>query len=121
VKKLREENAEFLLVGPVIELKLKALKKEGIIISVALPDKVMSKIIVQFSSAVPGVVDILFREEVRGFFKRTPSKILAHYRTKTSVAELLDFQREDKHMVQIGKVKFNVDKLLAFVNTRLKW
>jgi hypothetical protein len=75
--------------------------------------------VVQFSSAVPGQFDILFKETVGGWPRK--KQIRAHYSIKTSIAALLDCQKDDKRILEIGKVKFHVKKLLTFVNENLKW
>jgi hypothetical protein len=39
-RRIRDENLDLMIVGPVIELRFTKLKNDGVIVSIALPDKV---------------------------------------------------------------------------------
>eukprot|EP00298_Acanthocystis_sp_HF-20_P016964 c21637_g2_i1.p1 GENE.c21637_g2_i1~~c21637_g2_i1.p1 ORF type:complete len:130 (-),score=23.20 c21637_g2_i1:77-466(-) len=117
-RKLRNENKQLMSVGPVVEIKFTKLKDDGIIVSAAFPDSLYPKMIVQLSSPLPGSINILFREPGKGLRAKVHK---AHYQIYMTLAMLLDCTKTNKHILEMGKVKFNVDNFLTFVNERLHW
>ena len=115
-KSLRDENPELLDVGPVVEMKYQDLKDQGIINSIVLPERILKGLVVQFASSVPGEMHVLFKEK-----PKKSKKILAHCQFNTSLAALLDMQKDEVKVADFGKVRFSVNNLVTFMNVEMRW
>ena len=113
-KSLRDENTELMNVGPVIEVKFEQLEEEEVVVSMMLPEKITNKIMVQFASAVPGEVYVLYKEKRK-------KVTVAHFEMETTIAHLLDKQKNKEQIVDFGKVRFNIANFVSFCNMNLRW
>jgi hypothetical protein len=59
-----------------------------------------------------GSIDIIAIE-------RKKRKAIGHF--SLTKEELIDALGADKKFIQIGRAKFNVERMLAFVDTNLRW
>ena len=109
-KSLEEQKPEAFIAGPSAKVSCKYLVKEGILVNVALPPKMVSKLIFLFSSVRSGT-----------------THVLAQYNGQAAVAfdlqleELLDMQHQRIMIKDMGKLKLDVNKTLVFLNERMRF
>ena len=110
MKELEDQRPEAFVAGPCVRVSCKLLVKEGVIVSVALPPRMVAKIVFELSSTTSGT-----------------TRVLALYEGKAALGfdlqleELLDMQRRRVMVKDLGKLKLGVNKTLAFINDRMRF
>ena len=110
MKELDELRPESFVAGPCLSTTCRALQKEGVIVSVALPPKMVAKMKFELSTTASGT-----------------TRVLAMYEGKAALGfdlqleELLDMQRKRLMVKDLGKIKIDVSKTLAFINDRMRF
>tara|TARA_B110001452_G_scaffold11041_1_gene9183 strand:+ start:3615 stop:8069 length:4455 start_codon:yes stop_codon:yes gene_type:complete len=110
MKELEDQRPEAFVAGPCVRVSCKLLVKEGVIVSVALPPRMVAKIVFELSSTTSGT-----------------TRVLALYEGKAALGfdlqleELLDMQRRRVMVKDLGKLKLDVNKTLAFINDRMRF
>lgn len=99
-------------MGPLCIVKYEKAVKDGVIVSMEYPEKILSKTSLQFSSSLRGSVDILA-------FERKKHKAIGHF--SVTKEDLIDCLGADKKFIVVGRVKFNVEALLNFIDMNLRW
>jgi len=109
-KSLEEQKPEAFIAGPMVRVSCKLLVKEGVIVSVAMPPKMVSRMTFVFSSVRSGT-----------------THVLGQYGAQSAVAfdlqleELLDMQHRREMVKDLGKIKLDVNKTLVFLNERMRF
>ena len=94
----------------MVRVSCKLLVKEGVIVSVAMPPKMVSRMTFVFSSVRSGT-----------------THVLGQYGAQSAVAfdlqleELLDMQHRREMVKDLGKIKLDVNKTLVFLNERMRF
>ena len=92
------------------QVSCKLLQKEGVVVSVSLPPKMVAKLQFEMSTTQSGT-----------------TRVLAMYEGKAALGfdlqleELLDMQRKKLMVKDLGKLKIDVNKTLAFINDRMRF
>ena len=108
-KQLEDQKAELFIAGPLVRVSCKYLVKEGVLVSVTLPPKMVAKLQFEFSSVRPGT-----------------THVLGHYEGKSALGfdlqleELLNMKRRREMVLEIGKIKLDVNRTLIFLNERMR-
>jgi len=110
VKSLEDQKPEAFVGGPAVTVTCKYLVKAGVIVSISMPPKMIAKMIFLFSSVKPGTTHVL------GSYQN--SAVIAF---DLALEELLDMQHNKAMIKEVGKVKLDVNKLLVFLNERMRF
>jgi len=110
MKELEEQKPESFVAGPCLSTTCRALQKEGVIVSVALPLKMVAKMKFDLSTTASGTTHVLASYEGK-----------ATLGFDLQLEELLDMQRKRLMVKDLGKIKIDVSKTLAFINDRMRF
>ena len=109
-KSLEDQKAEAFVAGPLVRVSAKYLTKEGVVVTLALPPKMVQKLHFEFSSVRSGT-----------------THVLAMWNGKAALAfdlqleELLEMQRNKTMVKEQGKIKLDVNKTLEFLNEKMRF
>lgn len=110
MKSLDEQKPEAFVAGPLVRVSCKYLVREGVLVGVSLPPKMVQKLQFEFSSVKSGT-----------------THVLAQYNGQSALAfdlqleELLDMQHSKQMVKDQGKIKLDVRKTLYFLNERMRF
>ncbi|KAL1503593.1 hypothetical protein AB1Y20_012070 [Prymnesium parvum] len=108
-KQLEEQRPEAFVAGPSVKVPCKNLVKSGVIVSIALPAKMVAKLTLVFSTVRPGGTNVLALYNNQAVFS-----------FDLQLEELLDMQYNKMMIKEVGKVKLDVGKTLVFLNERMR-
>jgi len=109
-KALEDQRPDAFAAGPTCMVTCKFLVKLGVIVSIAMPPKVIAKMSFLFSSTKPGETRVL------GQYQN-----MAVVQFNLLLEELLDMQHNRQMIKEVGKVKMDVNKLLIFLNEKMRF
>lgn len=111
-KAINENAMGEIEMGPMYTLKFDKALKQGIVVTMEYPEKILRRVMLQFSSPLRGQIDIL------AYDRKTKRAIAMFQLTKE---QLIDCQGSDKKYFDLQKAKFHVGHLLTFIDTHLRW
>lgn len=97
------------IAGPLVRVSARYLMKHGVVASLSLPSRMVARMMFELSSVHPGT-----------------THVLAYYEGKASLAfdlqieELLELQQSSVMVKDLGKLKVDVGKTIAFLNERMR-
>eukprot|EP00298_Acanthocystis_sp_HF-20_P000515 c10704_g1_i2.p1 GENE.c10704_g1_i2~~c10704_g1_i2.p1 ORF type:complete len:122 (-),score=26.47 c10704_g1_i2:81-446(-) len=106
------DNLDEIEMGPLYEMKYVKAKKEGLIITMHYPQDILDRMTLQFSSSTRGVVDIFAYDKKR-------KKAIDNF--TISKEQLVDELGAENFYIEIGKAKFDVEKLITLIDIVLRW
>ena len=109
-KALEDQKADDFVAGPCVRVSAKYLAKDGVIVTLSLPPKMVAKLVFEFSSTRSGVTSVLAQHNGRA--------VIAF---ELRLEELLNKQHAGDFIMEVGKLKLDVKKTLVFLNERMRF
>ena len=109
-KALEDQKPDAFIAGPMVSVAAKLLEKEGVLTTIALPPKMISKLKFEFSSVKSGSYSVLATHQGRSVFL-----------FELKLEELLNMQHRREFVLDLGKLKLDVAKTLTFLNERMRF
>jgi len=109
-KALEDQKADAFVAGPLVKVSAKYLTKEGVIVTLNLPPKMVQKLTFEFSSVRPGTTSVLAMHNGRAVFA-----------FELKLEDLLNMQHHRQFVLDQGKLKLDVGKTLMFLNERMRF
>lgn len=109
MKALEEQSDEEFVVGSSVKVSCNTLIKQGVIVSLAIPPKLVKRSSLTFSSVRAGVTNVLC----------VCDKTKTLFVFELHLEELLDLQERRVVVKEESKVKLNVNTTLAFLNAKM--
>ena len=109
-KLLEDQKADAFVAGPCVRVSAKYLAKDGVIVTIALPPKMVAKLVFEFSSTRSGTTSVLAQHNGRA--------VIAF---ELRLEELLNMQHDNEFIMDLGKLKLDVKKTLTFLNERMRF
>jgi len=110
LKALEDQKADAFIAGPCVKVTARYLVKEGVLVTISLPPKMVQKMTFEFSSVRPGTTTVLASHNGRS--------VTAF---ELRLEELLNMQHANEFVLEQGKLKLNVDKTLRFLNEKMRF
>ena len=133
MKSLDEQKPEAFVAGPLVRVSCKYLVREGVLVGVSLPPKMVQKLQFEFSSVkvclglLPSLPARLLTLTATVIAQSGTTHVLAQYNGQSALAfdlqleELLDMQHSKQMVKDQGKIKLDVRKTLYFLNERMRF
>jgi hypothetical protein len=109
-KALEDQKADAFIAGPLVKVSAKYLAKDGVLVTLALPSKMVQRLVFEFSSVRSGVTSVLAQHNGRSVFA---------FELKLEV--LLNMKHAGEFVLDMGKLKLDVGKTLVFLNERMRF
>lgn len=109
-KALENQKADAFIAGPCVKVSALYLKKEGVLVTIALPESMVRHMRFEFSSVRPGTTNVLAQHQGRS--------VVAF---ELRLEDLLNMQAASQFVLEQGKLKLNVDKTLLFLNEKMRF
>jgi hypothetical protein len=109
-KDLEDQKADAFIAGPMVSASAKFLQKEGVLTTISLPPKMVSKLRFEFSSVKSGSYSVLGMHQGRTVFL-----------FELKLEELLNMQHRHEFVLDQGKIKLDVAKTLVFLNEKMRF
>jgi len=109
-KALEDQKADSFVAGPLVKVSAKYLTKDGVIVTLNLPPKMVQKLTFEFSSVRPGTTSVLAMHNGRAVFA-----------FELRLEDLLNMQHHRQFVLDQGKLKLDVGKTLTFLNERMRF
>mmetsp|Transcript_1315 Transcript_1315/g.2796 ORF Transcript_1315/g.2796 Transcript_1315/m.2796 type:complete len:386 (-) Transcript_1315:394-1551(-) len=109
-KALEDQKADVFVAGPLVKVAAKYLAKEGVLVTISLPPKMVAKLTFEFSSVRPGEFMTLCQHNGRSVDSFT-----------LKLEDLLDMQARNDFVLDKGKLKLDVAKTLHFLNEKMRF
>jgi len=110
LKALEEQKADAFVAGPCVKVSAKYLHKDGVLVTISLPPKMVHRMVFEFSSVRPGTTSVLAQHNGRSVFA-----------FELQLEELLNMQHDKKFVMDLGKLKLDVRKTLSFLNEKMRF
>ena len=142
-KALEDQKADAFIAGPMVSVAAKLLEKEGVLTTIALPPKMISKLKFEFSSVKSGSYSVLATHQGRSvfLFELKLEELLNMQHRKRRSAARTNAQRARpscmrmpyavrspscavagrEFVLDLGKLKLDVAKTLTFLNERMRF
>ena len=94
----------------MVKVSARHLSKEGVLVTINLPPKMVQQLTFEFSSVKPGTTHVLGMHKGRSVFQ-----------FELRLEELLNMQHRREFVLDKGKLKLDVGKTLIFLNERMRF
>lgn len=109
-KALEDQKPDAFVAGPCVRVSAKYLLKDGVLVSITLPPKMVQRILFEFSCVRPGTTAVLAQHNGRSVFS-----------FELRLESLLNMQHDSQFIFEHSKIKFDVAKTLQFLNDKMRF
>jgi len=110
LKTLEDQKPDAFIAGPSKSISASNLEKRGVLTTISLPQGMIKKLHFEFSSVKSGTYSVLATHKGRSVFL-----------FELQLEELLNMQARREFVLDLGKIKLDVGKTLAFLNDKMKY
>ena len=107
---MEDQKPDAFIAGPLVRISARNLAKQGVLVTISLPPKMVSKLQFEFSSVSSGVTCVLGKHLGRSVFI-----------FELKLEELLNMQHRREFILDVGKLKLDVAKTLKFLNEQMRF